>query len=83
VLIRDIRLWHRGVPNPSAHPRPMIAMMHNVRWLQRGKPLQFNTGCEAAFDNSDLDPNVEFTDEPLDYLDDSFNVGMVAAFSPG
>jgi phytanoyl-CoA dioxygenase PhyH len=68
ALIRDIRLWHRGVPNPSDRPRHMIAMIHNVRWLQRGKPLKFNKGCEAAFEGTDLDPNVEFTDETLDYL---------------
>jgi hypothetical protein len=68
VLIRDTRLWHRGVPNPSDRPRHMIAMIHNIRWLRRGKPLLFNKGCEAAFDNTDLDPNVEFTDQPIDYL---------------
>src|SRR5437867_3191790 len=68
VLIRDIRLWHRGVPNPSDQPRHMIALIHNIRWLQRGKPLKFNKGCEAAFEGSDLDPNVEFTEETLDYL---------------
>ena len=68
VLIRDIRLWHRGVPNRSNRPRHMIAMIHNIRWLRRGNPLPFNKGCEAAFNNSDLDHNVEFTDEPIDYL---------------
>jgi ectoine hydroxylase-related dioxygenase (phytanoyl-CoA dioxygenase family) len=68
VLIRDLRLWHRGVPNCSDRPRHMIAMIHNIRWLQRGKPLKFGKGCEAAFANSALDPNAEFTDEPIDYL---------------
>jgi Phytanoyl-CoA dioxygenase (PhyH) len=68
VLIRDIRLWHRGVPNPSDRPRHMIALIHNIRWLQRGKPLQFNKGCEAAFEGIDFDHNVEFTDKPIDYL---------------
>ena len=46
----------------------MIAMIHNVRWLQRGKPLKYLRGCEAAFENSDLDHNAEFTDEPIEYL---------------
>jgi phytanoyl-CoA dioxygenase PhyH len=68
VLIRDIRLWHRGVPNPSDRPRHMIALIHNIRWLQRGKPLKFNQGCEAAFAGSEFDHNVEFTEEPIDYL---------------
>ena len=68
VLIRDIRLWHRGVPNPSDRPRHMIAMIHNIRWLQRSKPLRYLKGGEAAFENSELDHNAEFTDEPIDYL---------------
>ena len=68
ALIRDNRLWHRGVPNRSDRPRHMIAMIHNVRWLQRSKPLRFNKGCETAFTAGELDHNAEFTDEKIDYL---------------
>ena len=68
ALIRDMRLWHRGVPNPSSERRHMIAMIHNIRWLQRGKPLKYVKGCEVAFQGTDLDPNAEFVDEPFDYL---------------
>jgi ectoine hydroxylase-related dioxygenase (phytanoyl-CoA dioxygenase family) len=69
ALIRDIRLWHRGVPNPGDRPRQMIAMIHNCRWLQRGKPLVYGKGCEEVLaSNPDLDPNAVFTDEPIDYL---------------
>ena len=35
VLIRDMRLWHRGRPNHSSEPRFMIAMIHNVAWYRR------------------------------------------------
>lgn len=69
ALIRDMRLWHRGVLNRSDRPRPMIAMIHNVRWLQRGKPLVYGKGCEEALAaNPDIDQNAVFTDEPIDYL---------------
>jgi len=68
LLIRDMRLWHRGVPNHSSQIRHMIAMVHNIKWLQRGEPLLFNTGCEEAFPASDLDHNVKFTNQPLEYL---------------
>ncbi|MCX6047346.1 MAG: phytanoyl-CoA dioxygenase family protein [Chloroflexi bacterium] len=68
LLLRDMRLWHRGVPNHSNEIRHMIAMVHNVKWLQRSDPLLFNTGCEDAFPASDLDHNVQFTEQPLEYL---------------
>ena len=68
VLIRDMRLWHRGTPNHSDRPRQMIAMIHHIHWFRRNRRLKFNKGCEAAFENSQLDSNVEFTDEPIDYI---------------
>lgn len=66
VLIRDIRLWHRGVPNLSDEPRHMIAMIHRVSWLKSNRKLKYRTGCEAAFANSDLDHNAEFVDDKMD-----------------
>lgn len=70
ALIRDMRLWHRGVPNPSDKPRHMIAMIHRVRWLKSNRRLKYKTGCEAAFENSDLDPNAEFIDFAAEKIDD-------------
>ncbi len=66
ALIRDMRLWHRGVPNQSDEPRHMIAMIHRIRWLRSGRRLKYQTGCEAAFENSELDHNAEFVQEKLD-----------------
>ena len=66
ALIRDMRLWHRGVPNLSDAPRHMIAMIHRVRWLRSHRRLRYQSGCEAAFENSDLDANAEFVDATLD-----------------
>lgn len=66
ALIRDMRLWHRGVPNPSDEPRHMIAMIHRIHWIRSKRRLKYRLGCEAAFENSDLDPNAEFVDRELD-----------------
>ena len=68
VLIRDMRLWHRGMPNRADRPRHMIAMVHNIGWLQRGRVLKFSTDCEAVFPESPLDHNAAFTDEPIDHV---------------
>lgn len=72
VLIRDMRVWHRGVPNHSDQIRHMIAMVHNVSWRVRNQTLRYGMGCEEAFDSPDLDHNALFTDEPIDYLFGTF-----------
>ncbi len=66
ALIRDIRLWHRGVPNLSDRPRHMIAMIHRSQWLGSKRRLKYRTGCEAAFEGSDLDANADFIDADMD-----------------
>ena len=46
VVIRDLRMWHRGTPNRSDGPRPMIAMVLNRAWYHHGT-VEIDT---AAFD---------------------------------
>ena len=48
--------------------RPMIAMIHRTAWYNSGAKLKFQKGCELAFENSDLDANAQFIDEPIDYI---------------
>ena len=68
ILIRDTRLWHRGVPNQSDRPRHMIALIvSDGRLPIRGK-LDFQTGCESALEGHSVDPNANYTDQPIDYL---------------
>jgi ectoine hydroxylase-related dioxygenase (phytanoyl-CoA dioxygenase family) len=35
VMIRDVRHIHRGTPNPSPIPRPMVVIGYSRRWLYR------------------------------------------------
>ena len=68
VLIRDTRLWHRGVPNLSNRPRHMIALIvTDGRVPVRGK-LEFQKGCEAALEGHTVDSNANYVDEEIDYL---------------
>ncbi|GAA2092655.1 hypothetical protein GCM10009841_01740 [Microlunatus panaciterrae] len=68
VLIRDIRLWHAGMPNHTTAPRPMIAMVHSSQWLATGNPLVFPTGTEPFFDHPILITAATFTDDPIDHI---------------
>lgn len=68
VVIRDIRLWHRGVPNESDNIRHMIAMVHQISWFRRMHTLPFQRGCEQEFASDHLDANAEFVEGPVEYL---------------
>jgi ectoine hydroxylase-related dioxygenase (phytanoyl-CoA dioxygenase family) len=68
VLIRDMRLWHAGMPNHTDVPRPMIAMIHQVKWLGKPEPLKVEQGNEALFVHPDLDWVVEFVSGPIDHI---------------
>jgi hypothetical protein len=68
VLVRDVRLWHAGMPNRTAAPRPMIAMIHTSQWLTTGTPLRFPAGTEPFFDHPVLTTAAVFTSEPIDHV---------------
>jgi hypothetical protein len=66
LLIRDPRLWHRGMPNHTDAPRPMIAMIHVIKWWQQS-PVRFPKGTESFFEHPDLVTNAAFVDD-LDHI---------------
>lgn len=68
VLIRDIRLWHRGVPNRSNRPRHMIALVLVVGSSDVRGRLRFQKGCELELEGNGINPNADYVDEPIDYL---------------
>ncbi len=39
LLIRDMRMWHRGTPNRSHQPRPNLALIYARPWLKTHYPL--------------------------------------------
>lgn len=67
VVIRDMRLWHAGMPNRTTNPRPMIAMIHSVNWWP-AETVQFPTGTEGSLTHPDLQWNVEFVDGEVDHI---------------
>ncbi len=67
VLIRDMRLWHRGVPNHSDTPRPMIAMIHVCPWMRSGQ-ITAKTGTEHYFEHRLLETSANYVEGPINYL---------------
>ena len=68
VLIRDMRLWHRGMPNHTDQARPMIAMIHCPIWWHTEQKLVFPKGTEEVFAHGVLETVAEFVEEPIDYI---------------
>lgn len=38
LIIRDLRMWHRGTPNRSTAPRPNMALIYSRPWLKTHYP---------------------------------------------
>ena len=51
VLVRTSNLWHRGMPNRSSAPRPMLAFNFGEKRGQFGDPFQFNDGKVKFYEN--------------------------------
>ncbi|HEY3280679.1 MAG TPA: phytanoyl-CoA dioxygenase family protein [Armatimonadota bacterium] len=67
VLLRDMRLWHRGMPNHSQGARPMIAMIHACGWWDAAR-LVFPKEAQPFFQDSPLRMDIDFVDGPVDYI---------------
>ena len=68
ILMRDIRMWHAGMPNPSSQPRPMIAMIHWVGWWRHDGPMPFSPDSGPYLEHPVLRTHAKFVEGPIDYL---------------
>jgi hypothetical protein len=76
VLIRDVRLWHAGMPNRTDRPRPMIAMVHASHWVEAGTPLEFPAASKSFFEHPVLTTAARFTEQPTDHIYRSQGFGI-------
>ena len=67
VVIRDLRLWHAGMPNLTEQARPMIAMIHWVRWWP-AQTVPFPCSEAAFFEHRVLKTDTGFVDGPINYI---------------
>lgn len=67
IAIRDIRMWHAGMPNQTDEPRPMIAMTHWASWASGGAAT-FSREAEEWLSHPALQMRANFVDGEVDYL---------------
>lgn len=68
VLIRDMRLWHRGTPNRSAETRFMIAVIHSMAWYRRTARVELEQACAPVFAACAIENAIPLVAHPKDHL---------------
>lgn len=69
ILLRDVRLWHRGTPNTSDVARPMLALVYRAPWMRLiPGPLVFPTDSADFFADLPVDITPVFSDDGFDHI---------------
>ena len=53
IVIRDLRLWHAGMPNPSEEVRVMLAMIHFAPWYRNPMRLELGEDVKPIIEELD------------------------------
>jgi ectoine hydroxylase-related dioxygenase (phytanoyl-CoA dioxygenase family) len=70
LLLRDLRLWHGGMPNPSPLTRPLVAMVHWAPWTSPGAAIDFPREAEPILAHPTLRWHARFVDHAVDHVAD-------------
>lgn len=68
AVLRDMRMWHRGMPNNGIEARHMIGMVHSVGFYHPGTTIPVNADAAGLFEHEVLSTPVEVVPEDYDYL---------------
>jgi len=85
VVLRDLRLWHAGLANPSSDPRIMLAFVHTPSWYKCPARVVLPEVARklteewAARPNSPVVYDAHFVPEHLDHRKVKFNPNFSSA----
>lgn len=68
AIIRDLRMWHAGMPNHTDTPRPMLAMIHFPSWWSTGGAIPIPASEKAFFEHPVLRTNARYVEGDVNYL---------------
>ena len=68
VIIRDIRLWHAGMPNKTSDVRIMLVTVAFSKWYRSNQKLVLPNRWKERIQWGRLDPCIEWVDDEQDYL---------------
>lgn len=67
VVIRDLRLWHAGMPNFSNKVRIMLAMIHFAPWYRNSMRLQFADDIKPVLEKLESEAQLGL-EIPVDWI---------------
>lgn len=68
LIIRDLRLWHAGMPNLSEEVRVMLVTIHFPAWYRTEQKILLPESLKGKIDWGNLVPCVEWVEDGYDYL---------------
>jgi ectoine hydroxylase-related dioxygenase (phytanoyl-CoA dioxygenase family) len=69
MIIRDLRLWHAGMPNKTEEPRVMLAFVAQPTWFQARSKVLLPKSVKAMVDSwsEELQFDAEWVDGEVDH----------------
>lgn len=67
IVIRDLRLWHAGMPNTTDQTRVMLAMIHFAPWFRNRMRLEFSEVIRPILQRLKTDGMLSL-DVPVDWV---------------
>lgn len=68
LVIRDLRLWHAGMPNKTDQVRVMLAMIHFAPWYRNPMRLEFASDVRPVIEKLERDGRLGL-DVPVDWVE--------------
>ncbi|KAK7403741.1 hypothetical protein QQX98_010480 [Neonectria punicea] len=68
IIVRDLRLWHAGMPNSTEEVRVMLAMIHFSPWYRNRMLLQFGEDIKPVLETLEQQGKLGL-EVPVDWLD--------------
>ena len=67
LVLRDLRVWHGGMPNTSEEHRPMLALVHSAKKPEQGV-FEAEEGSEEFWRHPRLGAAPFFSPKPVEYM---------------
>jgi ectoine hydroxylase-related dioxygenase (phytanoyl-CoA dioxygenase family) len=68
LIVRDLRLWHAGMPNRTDDVRVMLVTIHFPAWYRTKQTLLLPESLKGKIEWGNLVPCVEWVKDDYDYL---------------